>query len=99
MVPDLLYSSKFGDSNLDQGGKVQGDITKRSLGVLVPFLSVIVIISGLGFQVNKPLALCPKVGLHSSVPLLPVGASECRNHLVESAGHGDILLGVNRVSK
>jgi len=50
-------------------------------------------ISGLGCQINKSLALCPKVGLHSSVPLLPVGASEHGNHLVKSAGHGDISVG------
>jgi len=56
-------------------------------------------VSRLHRQVNVPLALCPKVGLHRSVPLLPVGASEHWNHLVKSAGHGDILLGVNGVSK
>ena len=66
---------------------MQGNITKCSLGVVVPVLSVVVAIGGLSTQVNKLLALCPKVGLHGSMPLLPVGASEKGNHLVKSARH------------
>ena len=31
----------------------------------------------------------PKVDLHGGIPLLPVGASEDRDHLVESTGHSD----------
>jgi len=89
VIPDLLNSSKVGNSDLDGGGKAQGDITERSLGGVVPVVTVIVAVSGLSSQVNKPLALCPKVGLHRCVPLLPVGASEHGDHLVESAGHGE----------
>jgi len=68
---------------------VQGDVTKHSLRVVIPVVSVIVTVGRLGSQINIPLALCPKVGLHTGVPLLPVGASEHRDHLVESAGHGE----------
>jgi len=68
---------------------VQGDITKHSLGVVVPVVLVIMTVSWLGSRINEPLALCPKVGLHRGVPLLPVGASEHGDHLVESAGHGE----------
>jgi len=50
-------------------------------------------INGLSSQINEPLALCPKVGLHRGVPLLPVGASEHGDHLVESAGHGEFCYG------
>ena len=96
MVPDFFDRSKVSDSDLDGGGEAQGDVTECFLSVLIPDVSVI---SGTHIGVNKPLALCLKVGLHCGVPLLPVGACEHGNHLVESAGHGDILLGVNRVSK
>jgi len=99
VVSDLFYSSKVSNSNLDGGSEVQGDVTKCSLGVVVPVLSVIMAIGGLSHQVNEPLALCPEVGLHGGMPLLPVGASEEGNHLVESTGHGEFLLGVNRVSR
>jgi len=47
VVPDLLYSSKLRDGDLDQGGEVQGDITECSLGIVVPVLSVIMAISRL----------------------------------------------------
>jgi len=40
VVPDLLYSSKVSDSNLDGGSEPQGDVTERSLGVVVPVLMV-----------------------------------------------------------
>jgi len=89
VVPDLLNSSKVSDSDLDGGGEAEGDITECSLGVIVPVVSVIMTIGGLSSRVDKPLALCPKVGLHRGVPLLPVGASEHGDHLVESAGHGE----------
>ena len=39
--------------------------------------------------VDKPLALGPEVGLHGSMPLLPVGASEKGHHLVKSTGHSN----------
>ena len=68
---------------------MQGDITKHSLGVVIPVVLVIMTVSWLGSRINEPLALCPKVGLHRGVPLLPVGASEHGDHLVESAGHGE----------
>jgi len=89
VVPNLLDSSKVSDSDLDRGGEAQGDITKCSLSTVVPVVSVIVTVSGLSSQIDKPLALCPKVGLHRGVPLLPVGASEHRDHLVKSTGHGE----------
>ena len=89
VVPNLLYSSKVSDSDLDGGGKAQGNITEHSLGVIIPVVSVIVTIDRLSSCIDKPLALCPKVGLHRGVPLLPVGASEHGDHLVESAGHGE----------
>jgi len=63
---------------------VQGDVTERSLGVVIPVLVVICIVGGTYIRVNRPLALGPKVGLHGGMPLLPVGTSEEGNHLVES---------------
>jgi len=48
VVPDLLDSSKVGDSDLDGEGEAQGNITKHSLGVVVPVVSVIVTVGGLG---------------------------------------------------
>jgi len=96
VVPDFLDSHQVRDSDLDQGGEAQGDITKCSFSVVIPLLSVIMTVSRLGRHVDIPLALCPKVGLHGSVPLLPVGASEHGNHLVNSAGHGDISVGSQR---
>jgi len=98
VVPNLLNRSEVGDSNLDGGSEAQGNVTECSLSVVVPVVSVIVTIGGLSSQIDKPLALCPKVGLHRGVPLLPVGASEHRDHLVESAGHGEFCW-VNGVSK
>jgi len=98
VVPDLLNSSKVSDSNLDRGGEAQGDVTKRSLSGVIPVVTVIVAVSGLSSRIDKPLALCPKVGLHRGVPLLPVGASEYGDHLVKSAGHGGFCW-VNGVSK
>jgi len=98
VVPNILNGSKVSDSDLDGGSEAQGNITKRSLGVVIPVVSVIVTVGGLGSRINEPLALCPKVGLHRGVPLLPVGASEHGDHLVESAGHGEFCW-VNGVSK
>jgi len=98
VVPHLLDRSKVCNSDLDGGSEAQGNITKRSLGGVVPVVSVIMTIDGLSSQVNKPLALCPKVGLHRGVPLLPVGASEHGDHFVKSAGHGEFCW-VNGVSK
>ena len=89
VVPDLLDGSQVRDSDLDRGGEAQGDVTKRSLGTVIPVLSVIMVISGLSGRVNEPLALGLKVGLHGGMPLLSVGASEEGNHLVKSAGHGE----------
>jgi len=98
VVPDLLNSSKVSNSDLDRGGEAQGDVTERSLGGVIPVVMVIVAVSGLSSRIDEPLALCPKVGLHRGVPLLPVGASEHGDHLVESAGHGEFCW-VNGVSK
>jgi len=98
VVPNLLNHSKVSDSDLDGGGEAQGNITEHSLGVVVPVVLVIVTVDRLGSGINEPLALCPKVGLHRGVPLLPVGASEHRDHLVASAGHGEFCW-VNGVSK
>ena len=39
--------------------------------------------------VNGPLAVGSEVRLHGDVPLVPVGASEDGDHLVEGAGHGE----------
>jgi len=93
VIPHLLNRSKVGNSDLDGGGEAQGDVTERSLGVVIPVLTVIVAIGGLSSRIDKPLALCPKVGLHRGVPLLPVGASEHGDHLVKSAGHGEFCYG------
>ena len=53
----------------------QGDITECFLVVLVP---VVCLISGSSGTVDEPLALGPEVGLHGSVPLLPVGTYQNR---------------------
>jgi len=47
VVPNLLNHSKVSDSDLDGGGEAQGDITERSLGGVVPIVTVIVAVSGL----------------------------------------------------
>jgi len=47
VIPHLLYSSKVSDSDLDGGGEAQGDITKRSLGVVIPVVSVVVTVGRL----------------------------------------------------
>jgi len=47
VVPHLLNSSKVSDSDLDQGGKAQGNITKRSLGTVIPVVLVIVTVGRL----------------------------------------------------
>ena len=65
---------------------MQGDITKHLLIILVPG---VIFISRVRGTENEPLALGPEIGLHGSVPLLPVGASEKGGHLVKSAGHSD----------
>ena len=49
----------------------------------------IVLLIGVGGAIDKPLALGPKVGLHGSMPLLPVGAGEDWDHLVKSTGHSE----------
>jgi len=67
VVPDLLYSSKVSDSDLDGGSKVQGNITKCSLSVVIPVVSVVMTIGRLGSRINVPLALCLKIGLHTGV--------------------------------
>ena len=97
MVPDLLDSSQVGDRNLDQGGHPQGDVAE---GLLIMFIPGIMVLVRTGGAIDEPLALGPEVGLHGGAPLLPVGASEDQDHLVESAGHGDrISVGSQRVSK
>ena len=98
MVPDLLDCSEVRDSDLNRGGEAQGDVAECSLGAVVPVLSVIVTVNGLCSGINIPLALGMKIGLHGSVPLLPVGASEHGDHFVKSAGHGEFCW-VNGVSK
>ena len=76
---------------------MQGDITKRLLIIFIPGVKLI---SGARGTEDEPLALGPKVGLHGSMPLLPVGASENWDHLVKSTGHGDNSCCVdNKVSK
>jgi len=97
VIPDLLNGSKVSYSDLDGGSKAQGDVTERSLGGVIPVVTVIVTVGGLSSRIDEPLALCPKVGLHRGVPLLPVGASE-HGDLVKSAGHGEFCW-VNGVSK
>ena len=57
------------------------------------FIPVIVVLVRTGGTIDKPLALGPEAGLHGSAPLLPVGASEYRDHLVKSAGHGEYSVG------
>ena len=87
VVPDLLDSCKVSNSSLDQGRDVQSDVPKHFFVILIPGL---IFISRARGTKNKPLALGPKVGLHSSMPLLPVGAGEDWDHLVKSPGHSDI---------
>jgi len=48
VVPDLLDCGEVRDSDLDGGGKAQGDITKCSLSAVIPFLSVVMTVSELG---------------------------------------------------
>src|SRR5207245_4443103 len=67
-------------------GDTQGDVTERFLIMLIPGF---VVGGRLLSAIDKPLALGPKVGLHRGMPLLPVGASENRDHFVESAGHSE----------
>ena len=40
-------SSKVGDSDLDGGSEVQGDVTERSLGGVIPVVTVVVTVGGL----------------------------------------------------
>jgi len=47
VVPHLLNGSKVSDSDLDGGGEAQGDVTERSISVVIPVVSVIVTIGGL----------------------------------------------------
>ena len=97
VVPDLLDRRKVSNSGLDRGGDMQGNITERLLVVLIPGVELI---SGTRSTENEPLALGPEVGLHGSMPLLPVGASGDGDHFVESAGHGSkSCCEVNKVSK
>ena len=65
---------------------MQDNISECLLVMLVPGVMLLI---RMGSAIDKPLALGPKVGLHGSAPLLPVQASEDRNHLVKSAGHSD----------
>ena len=87
MVPDLLYCRQGSDGSLDQGRDMQGDVTKHLLVMLIPGVRFI---SWASSTEDEPLALGPEVGLHGGMPLLPVGASENQDHLVESAGHSEI---------
>ena len=48
VVPHLLDSSKVSNGDLDGGSEAQGNITERSLGVVVPVVSVIVTVGWLG---------------------------------------------------
>ena len=57
------------DRGLDRRGHPQGDVAKGLFVVLVP---QVMLVSGLSSDVDEPLALGPKVGLHGGVPLLPV---------------------------
>ena len=65
---------------------MQGDVTKHFFSVLI---SGIVVICRLQGAIDEPLALGLEIGLHGGMPLLPVGASEYRDHLVESTGHSE----------
>ena len=97
VVPHLLDRCKVSDSGLDRRGDMQGGVAERLLIVLIPGVEFI---SGTRGTKDEPLALGPKVGLHGSMPLLPVGASEDGNHLIESTGHGSkSCCEVNKVSK
>ena len=97
MLPDLLYHSEVGDSDLNGQGDTQGNVAEYLLIVLIPAFCFV---SGMGSAKNEPLALSPEVGLHGGVPLLPVGASEDGDHFVESTGHHDnSCCEVNGVSK
>ena len=97
MVPDLLYHCEVRNGGLNRWGDIQGDITKHLFIILI---SGVIFISGARGTKNEPLALGPKIGLHCGMPLLPVGASEDRDHLVKSTGHGSkSCCEVNKVSK
>ena len=66
---------------------MKGDIAQSLFVLFVPFLSI----SGrTSLRINRPLAVGSKVSLHGNMPLMPVGTSEDRDHLVEGAGHGVI---------
>ena len=85
VVPNLLSSFKMGDSRTNQQSKMKGNVAQSLLVLLIPFLSIG---SRTSFLIDGPLAIGPKVSLHGDMPLVPVGTSEDRDHLVEGAGHG-----------
>ena len=87
VVPHLFSSPKMGDGGSDRQSKTKGDIAQSLLVFLIPFLRV----SGrASLLINGPLAVGSEIRLHGDMPLVPVGASEDRDHLVEGAGHGVI---------
>jgi len=53
VVPDLFDHSEVSDSDLDGGGEAQGNITKCSLSVIIPVVSVIVTASANHFVLDS----------------------------------------------
>ena len=87
VVPHLFGSPKMGDGGSDRWSKTKGDVAQSLLVLFIPFLRVGGRVSLL---INGPLAIGSEICLHGDMPLVPVGASEDGNHLVEGAGHGVI---------
>ena len=87
VVPHLFGSSEMGDGRTDRWSKMKGDVAQSLLVFLIPFLRV----GGrASLLINGPLAVGSEIRLHGDMPLVPVGASEDGDHLVEGAGHGVI---------
>ena len=82
----FLDSCQVSDGGLDRGRDTQGDITEHLFIMLIP--GIMVFIRARSTE-DEPLTLGPEVGLHGSVPQLPVRTGEDQDHLVKSAGHSD----------
>ena len=87
VVPNLFGSPKVGDGGTDRRSKAKGDVAQSFFVLLVPVLSVV---GRTSLLINGPLAVGSEIRLHGNMPLVPVGAGEDGDHLVEGAGHGVI---------
>ena len=87
VVPHLFGSPEMGDGGSDRQSETKGNVAQSLLVLLIPFLRV----GGrASLLINGPWAVGSKIRLHGDMPLVPVGASEDGDHLVEGAGHGVI---------